>query len=247
MSAALLAPVTRATPPASAAAASELQRGGAMYALVAIEWLTPQSAADSDTAAASAGGALALPKSARENALCSATLASIALPSSACPTAWIGAFHAPIPSNAFDWRDQDLQLLAFSGFSSDTPADSARIPLVAVIDPVDASWHSSTLGPESGARCQYALFLFPMPITDCDADGIPDSLAIETGLVVDCDLNGVPDTCALLGDLDGDGLVRASDLGILLANFGTIGPIGDLDCDGSVTASDLAMLLAQWS
>jgi hypothetical protein len=72
-------------------------------------------------------------------------------------------------------------------------------------------------------------------------------LAIETGLVVDCDLNGVPDTCALLGDLDGDGLVRASDLGILLANFGTIGPVGDLDCDGSVTASDLAMLLAQWS
>ena len=44
-------------------------------------------------------------------------------------------------------------------------------------------------------------------------------------------------------DLDGDGIVGSSDLGIILANWGGSG-LGDLDGDGVVGASDLGILLA---
>lgn len=48
-------------------------------------------------------------------------------------------------------------------------------------------------------------------------------------------------------DLDGDGCVGASDLGVLLANWGTSTPtVGDLDGDGRVGASDLGVLLVDW-
>lgn len=44
-------------------------------------------------------------------------------------------------------------------------------------------------------------------------------------------------------DLNGDDIVDAADLGILLATWGTSGP-GDLDGDGVVDAADLGLLLA---
>jgi hypothetical protein len=46
-------------------------------------------------------------------------------------------------------------------------------------------------------------------------------------------------------DLDGDGVVSASDLAILLGNWGNSG-IGDLDGNGVVDAGDLAALLGAW-
>ena len=46
-------------------------------------------------------------------------------------------------------------------------------------------------------------------------------------------------------DLNGDGVVGAADLSLLLSAWGTPGP-GDLDGDGSVGAADLALLLAAW-
>lgn len=48
------------------------------------------------------------------------------------------------------------------------------------------------------------------------------------------------------GDLDGDGIVGAADLAILLGAWGTTGP-GDLDGDGTVGPADLAILLGAWS
>lgn len=47
-------------------------------------------------------------------------------------------------------------------------------------------------------------------------------------------------------DLDGDGLVGAGDLAILLGGWGTPGP-GDLDASGSVGPEDLASLLGAWT
>jgi hypothetical protein len=65
------------------------------------------------------------------------------------------------------------------------------------------------------------------------------------------DLNGnlVPDACeSLVGDLDGNGSVGASDLAILLATWGACDGCGaDLNGDGVVGAPDLAILLAAWS
>lgn len=52
---------------------------------------------------------------------------------------------------------------------------------------------------------------------------------------------------AIPGDLDGDGIVGAADLAILLGSWGAAGGAADLDGDGSVGASDLALLLGAWS
>ncbi|MBI2825853.1 MAG: TIGR03790 family protein [Planctomycetia bacterium] len=58
---------------------------------------------------------------------------------------------------------------------------------------------------------------------------------------------------ALPGDVDGDGLVGASDLAILSKNWGATGPgggamwgLGDVDGDGRVGASDFALFSANW-
>ncbi len=50
----------------------------------------------------------------------------------------------------------------------------------------------------------------------------------------------------LLGDLDGNGVVDAADLAILLGQWGGAGN-GDLDGNGVVDAADLAVLLGAWS
>jgi hypothetical protein len=48
-------------------------------------------------------------------------------------------------------------------------------------------------------------------------------------------------------DLNGDGLVNAGDLALLLAAWGTGDSAADIDLDGAVGAGDLAILLAAWS
>jgi hypothetical protein len=53
----------------------------------------------------------------------------------------------------------------------------------------------------------------------------------------------VPDAC--FADLDGDHLVGATDLAILLGEWGGAGA-ADLDADGTVAAADLAVLLGAW-
>lgn len=50
---------------------------------------------------------------------------------------------------------------------------------------------------------------------------------------------------ACTGDLDGDGSVGGSDLGLLLGAWDLAGP-GDLDGDGIVSGADLGLLLGQW-
>ena len=63
-------------------------------------------------------------------------------------------------------------------------------------------------------------------------------------------INTSPEVDPIPGDLDGDGHVGASDLLILLANWGPCPPKGDcpadLNGDGSVGAADLLILLANW-
>jgi len=50
----------------------------------------------------------------------------------------------------------------------------------------------------------------------------------------------------LTADLDGDGAVGATDLGILLGLWGSRDPLADLDCNGLVEGGDLAYLLSRW-
>ncbi len=49
------------------------------------------------------------------------------------------------------------------------------------------------------------------------------------------------------GDLNGDGVVNAADLNILLAAWGTDNAIADINGDGIVNAADLNILLAGWT
>jgi hypothetical protein len=71
-------------------------------------------------------------------------------------------------------------------------------------------------------------------------------VAVTPPSASDANGNLVPDECERsTADLDGDGAVGASDLAILLAQWGGSGS-ADLDGSGSVGAADLALLLAAW-
>jgi len=81
---------------------------------------------------------------------------------------------------------------------------------------------------------------------DCDADGVCDAQQIALGEAPDDNGNGVIDTCEPTADFDGDGLVNATDMAILLSAWGG-GGTPDLTGDGVVNAADITGLLAQWS
>lgn len=54
--------------------------------------------------------------------------------------------------------------------------------------------------------------------------------------------------CAIIGNINGDAAgVDTADLGLLLAEFGTVGPGGDVNCDGNVDTADLGLLLGNFS
>jgi hypothetical protein len=82
---------------------------------------------------------------------------------------------------------------------------------------------------------------------DCNNDGIVDFGQISHGELADANANGIPDQCECRADLNGDGVVGASDLPLLLNSWGTTGASNaDLDGDGFVGPSDLAVLLTTW-
>ncbi len=83
---------------------------------------------------------------------------------------------------------------------------------------------------------------------DCDGNGVPDDCDIASGGLLDLDHDGLPDECeagACPADLDGDGVVRGSDLGLLFVDWGGSGA-GDLDGDGVVGGSDLGLMFVAW-
>ena len=60
--------------------------------------------------------------------------------------------------------------------------------------------------------------------------------------------DGTLGPAAVVGDLNGDGLVNGQDLGILLGAWGpSAGSPADLDGDGVVNGQDLGVLLGNWS
>lgn len=81
---------------------------------------------------------------------------------------------------------------------------------------------------------------------DCNGNGILDSCEIGADPSLDQNGNGILDVCDALADLDGDGDVDGTDLGLLLGAWNTAGP-GDLNGDGIVDAVDLGALLAAWT
>jgi uncharacterized membrane protein len=68
------------------------------------------------------------------------------------------------------------------------------------------------------------------------ADGVPSPFVLDLR----------PSAPACPADLDGDGMIGAPDLSLLLAAWGSFGSDADLDGDDQVGAADLSLMLAAW-
>ena len=69
------------------------------------------------------------------------------------------------------------------------------------------------------------------------------------GELISDPLSSVCSEGIIAGDITGDGLVDAADLGLLIAGWGPCAPVcpGDLTGDGLVDAADLGLLISLWS
>ena len=83
-------------------------------------------------------------------------------------------------------------------------------------------------------------------ISDCNQNGIDDSVDIASGTSSDIDGDGKPDSCEIAaGDVNLNGVVNGSDVSIVLGwwNLG-YSPTSDCNFDGTVDGMDLAIVLA---
>ena len=86
---------------------------------------------------------------------------------------------------------------------------------------------------------------------DCDGNGVLDSCQIAAGDAPDANHNGIIDSCeapltVCPGDVNGDHVVGAQDLALLLGAWGSTNASADIDGNGVVGAPDLALLLGAW-
>ena len=108
-------------------------------------------------------------------------------------------------------------------------------------------------GLEAGGGAQFTVTesTFNPSCADCNLNSTPDLEEIVMGTVADSNRNSIPDTCECIGDIDLDGAIGGSDLGIMLAYWGpvtteSVSLMSDLNADGFVNGSDLSALLAHW-
>lgn len=90
----------------------------------------------------------------------------------------------------------------------------------------------------------------PAGVTLQDSRGLTDSGDFAFGANFLAGESGVYRAqLPVLGDLNGDGVVNATDLAMLLGAWGPVGPLpeADLNGDGDVNAADLAILLGAWT
>jgi hypothetical protein len=84
-------------------------------------------------------------------------------------------------------------------------------------------------------------------LEDCNANGISDYCDISTGASVDQNRNNVPDECECEGDVDGDGTVNVDDVVAVILAWGDVGPNpADLNGDFVVDAGDLTLILTYY-
>lgn len=164
-----------------------------------------------------------------------------------CAGPWIGGSR--FAGGGWTWVDGSA-IDAF-GWEPGRPAQAAALDAALCLAGEGApagTWLDSLPGAGAGARTRSAIVRWE-GFTDCDRDGVPDRLEIVADASLDADGNGTLDSCTarIPADLDGDGTVSGSDLGILLANYGGPGPEGDINGDGTVDGFDLGLLLGAWS
>lgn len=155
----------------------------------------------------------------------------------------------PSPGGAIAYGPQDV-LLGASNFSNgslrrfDGSIDEVRI------------WSKARSDTE-------ILAAFDCPLPCADRDGLVAWYRFEGGSLEDASDHGRTGTLVgtasvvdgltqcqdpiVVGDVDGDLCVGATDLALLLGAWGSTTGAADFDFDGEVGASDLSMLLGAWS
>jgi hypothetical protein len=110
-----------------------------------------------------------------------------------------------------------------------------------IADEIDNCSHTYNPGQEATSDCGTSP-------PDCDSDGVPDAIAVSTGQVEDWNGNGKPDRCECVANANGDLFVNGADIGVLLAQWGSVTPDSQVDFnrDGRVDGSDLGYLLSNW-
>ncbi len=133
---------------------------------------------------------------------------------------------------------------AYDLIAGSTPLEIGRVPVgesVAVTNDlaIIGASESVEVGTTVGAA---RVWWFS---SDCDGNGVADRCQIaQSG--GDADGDGLLDACeVIVGDLDGNGVVNGSDLGVLLGGWGHA--TGDLNGDGTTDGADLGMLLGNWT
>jgi hypothetical protein len=83
---------------------------------------------------------------------------------------------------------------------------------------------------------------------DSDGDGVPDYLDRCAGGDDrdDFDGDGIPNACDCRSDLNSDGKTDGTDLGLVLALWGSSNALADINGDGIVSGADLGKLLNAW-
>jgi len=154
-------------------------------------------------------------------------------------------FSLSEPTHVYvEWRD--LQEPALSDFLPDNlPASGVWVGELAaghhfVLD-------AMTVNGAGASSSGLLLRIIPHLHADCDADGLTDWQELADGSQTDANEDGVPDECGSNpADLNGDGVVSAPDIAILLGQWGGPGT-ADLDGDGHVGPADLAIALGEWT
>ena len=85
-------------------------------------------------------------------------------------------------------------------------------------------------------------------LADCDGSGRLDAWELVVDDALDLDADGLLDACeGVLGDLNGDGVVDGTDIGLFSSLWGGDGSSGgDFNGDGIVDGGDLAVILSGW-
>lgn len=116
-----------------------------------------------------------------------------------------------------------------------------------------SAWsHAAEITREDGAGSDYFGFSVAIGDTLAAVGSRLDDIGANTNQGSVALICLAPDACepcpdsGLDADLDGDGVVDGSDLGLLLSNWGLSG-LGDFDGNGSVDGADLGVLLKSWS
>ena len=150
-------------------------------------------------------------------------------------------------SNQWTWGSGEP--FVFQSWSAGQP-DSGDTATIDWAGP-NGQCETLTWGDENCTVANLPAALFLEWSADCNNDSIVDYGQIRIGQLADTNNNGVPDTCECIGDIDTDGTINGSDLGVLLAYWGPTTSDAtsiacDLNIDGVVNGSDLGILLAYW-